>query len=60
MRFGVSNALLQNLFRLLDELTMQVDRVCLSAPVGIVLSEDKLGRLLVVFFHLAPVRLALL
>lgn len=58
MRLRVSNALLQNLLRLLDKLAMQIDRIGLDAPVGIVLAENKLGRLLVVFLHLAPVRLA--
>lgn len=60
MRFGIFNALLQNILSLLDKLAMQIDRVGLHAPVGVVLAEDKLRRLLVVFFHLAPMRLALL
>jgi hypothetical protein len=59
MRLGIFNALFQNLLGLLDKLSMQIDRIGLNAPVGIVLAEDKLRRLLVVFLHLAPVRLAL-
>lgn len=59
MRLGVSNALLQNLLRLLDELSMQIDRIGVNASIGVVLAEDELGRLLVVFLHLATVLLAL-
>jgi hypothetical protein len=60
MRFSIFNALLQNILRLLDKLSMQIDRIGLNASIGVVLAEDKFGRLLVVFLHLATVRLALL
>jgi hypothetical protein len=39
---------------------MQINRIGLNTSIGIVLAEDKLGRLLVVFLHLATVCLALL
>jgi len=60
MRLGVADALLQNLLGLLDKLSMQVNGVGGDAPVGVVLAENELGRLLVVFFHFATMRLALL
>ena len=60
MRFGIFNPLLQNLLSLFDELSVQINCVGLDAPVGVVLAEDKFGRLFVIFLHLAPVRLALL
>lgn len=60
MRLGVLDALLQNLFGLLDELPVQIDRVGRDAPVGVVLAEDKLRRLSVILLHLASVGLALL
>lgn len=52
--------LLQDLLRLLDILPMQVDRVRRHAAVGVVLAEDKLGRLLVILLHLPAMRLAFL
>jgi hypothetical protein len=60
MRFGVADALFQNLLGLFDKLPMQVDGVGWDAPAGVVLAEDKLGRLLVIFLHLATMRLTLL
>lgn len=60
MRFCVLDPLLENLLSLLDELAVQVDGIGGDAPVGVVLAEDKLGRLLVVVIHLAAVRLAFL
>lgn len=60
MRFGIFNALLQDLLGLFDELPVQINCVGFDAPVGVVLAEDKFGCLFVVFLHLAPVRLALL
>jgi hypothetical protein len=60
MRLGIFDAFLQDILRLLDELTMQINRIGRYAPVGVVLAEDELGRLLVVLVHLATVGLALL
>lgn len=60
MRLGVLDALLQNLLGLLDELPVQIDGVGRDASVGIVLAEDKLRRLSVVFLHFAAVGFALL
>lgn len=60
MRLGVLNPLFKDIFRLLNELTVQIDGVCRNAAVGVVLAEDEFRRLLVVLFHLAPVRFTLL
>lgn len=60
MRLGILNPLLQDILRLLDELSMQINRISRYAPIGVILAEDEFGRLLVVFVHLAPVGLALL
>lgn len=60
MRLGILDALLQNLLRLLDELSVQVDGVRRYAAIGVVLTEDELRRLLVILLHLAPVSLAIL
>ena len=60
MRLGVLNPLFQDLLGLLDELPVQIDGICLNAPAGIVLTEDKLRRLFVVLLHLAAVGLSLL
>lgn len=60
MRLGILDALLQNLLRLLDELSVQIDGICLYAAIGVVLTEDVLRRLLIILLHLAPVSLAIL
>lgn len=60
MRLGILDALLQNLLSLLDKLPMQIDGIRRYAAVGVVLTEDKLRRLLVVLVHLATMRLPLL
>lgn len=60
MRLGIFDPLLQNLLCLLNKLTMQINRVISNAPTGVVLAEDKLRGLLVILFHLATVRFALL
>lgn len=60
MGLGILNALLQDLLRLFDELAMQIDRVRRYAAIGVVLTENVLGRLLVVLLHLAAVGLSLL
>lgn len=60
MRLGVLDSLLENLFRLLDKLSMKVDSVRVHAPVGIILPEDELRRLFVILVHLATVRFAFL
>ena len=59
MPLRVFNPLLQNLLRLLDKLTMKINRISRNPPFGVILAEDKLGRLLIVLVHLAPVIFAL-
>lgn len=59
MRLGIFNALFQNLLRLLDKLSVQVDCIRLYATICVILAENELGRLLVILFHFAPVGLAL-
>lgn len=54
-----ADAFLEDALGLLDELAVQVDRVGLDAPVGVVLAEDEVGGLLVVVVHAGGVRLAL-
>lgn len=39
---------------------MEINGIRLNASIGVILPEDKLGRLLVVFVHFATMRLALL
>lgn len=60
MRLGILDPLFQDLLSLLNELPVQIDSVCLDAPASIVLAEDKLRRLSVIFLHLAAVCLSLL
>lgn len=60
VRFGILDALLQNLLRLLGELSVQIDGIGRYAPVGVILAEDEFRRLLVVLLHLATMRLSLL
>ena len=60
MRLGILDPLFQDLLSLLNELPVQINGVCLDAPVGIVLAEDKLRRLSVILLHLAAVCLSLL
>ena len=60
MRLGVLNALFENLLRLLDKLAMKIDGVGLDAPIGVILAEDKLRRLLIVLVHLATMGFSLL
>lgn len=60
MRFGILDALFEDLLRLLDKLTVQIDRVGRNSSIGVVLPEDKLGSLLIILLHLATVGLALL
>lgn len=60
MRLGILDPLFQDLLSLLNELSVQIDGVCLDAPAGIVLAEDKLRRLSVILLHLAAVCLSLL
>lgn len=57
---SISDALLQNLFRLFHILTMEIDRVCCDLANGIVLAEDELGCLFVVSVSLRSMLLALL
>ena len=56
----ISNPLFQYLFCFLNELAMQINRIISYSPWGIVLSEDKIGCLLVVLIHLRCVSLAFL
>ena len=60
MRLGILDALFQDLLRLFDELTVQIDRVGLHSSIGVVFPENKLGCLPVIFLHLATVSLTLL
>lgn len=60
MRLRIFNALLQNLLRLLNKLSMQINRVGRHTSAGIVLLENELRRLSIIILHLAPVRLSLL
>lgn len=54
-----ANALLENALRLFDELSVKVDAVTVDTAGGIVLAEDVVGSLAVVFLHLGIVGLAL-
>lgn len=60
MRLGVLDPFFQDLLSLLDELSVQIDGVCLNTPAGVILTEDELRRLSVVLLHLAAVCLSLL
>jgi hypothetical protein len=60
MRLGILDALFEDFLGLLDKLAVQINRVGLNAPVGIILAEDKLRRLPVVLLHLTAMRLSLL
>lgn len=60
MRFGILDALFEDLLRLLNELTVQIDRIGRNTSIGVVLSENKLRSLLIVLLHLATVSLSLL
>lgn len=60
MTLRVLDPLLQHILRLLRKLAVQIYRVRGYPSVHVVLSKDKLRRLLVVLLHLPPVRLALL
>jgi uncharacterized membrane protein YedE/YeeE len=57
---GVANALLKNLLGFFDELAVQVDSVAGDFAHGIVLTENELRGLLVVFVGFGGMRLALL
>jgi hypothetical protein len=56
----ILDPLLQDILRLLDKLSMQVNRVSRHAAFGIVFTKDKLGCLSVVLVHLPAMRLAFL
>lgn len=56
----VLDALLQDPLRLLDKLPMQVYRIGVDTPGGVVLAEDEVRGLLVVRVHLGGVLFALL
>lgn len=53
-----TDALLEDALRFLYELTVEVDAVGLDATRRVVLAEDEVGGLAVVFIHLAIMRLA--
>ena len=57
---GIANALLEDLLGFFDKLAVQVDGVAVDFADGVVLAEDELGGLLVVFVGFGCVRLALL
>lgn len=48
---SVSDALLENIFGFLDELSMQVNGIAVDPPKSIIFPEDEVGCLLVVLFH---------
>lgn len=54
-----ADALFENALRLFDELAVQVDAVGVDTAGGVVLPEDVVGGLVVVFLHLGIVGLAL-
>lgn len=54
-----ADALFENALRLFDELAVQVDAVGVDTAGGVVLPEDVVGSLVVVFLHLGIVGLAL-
>lgn len=54
-----ADALLENALRLFDELAVQIDAIGFDTAGGVVLAEDVIGRLVVVFPHLGVVSLAL-
>lgn len=56
----ISYPLLQDIFRLLYELSMQVNRVVRDSAGRIVLAEDVIGCLLIVLVHLRRMSLSLL
>ena len=60
MRLGILDALFEDLLRLLNELSAQIDRIGRNTSIGVVLPENKLGSLLIVLLHLATVGLSLL
>ena len=47
----VPNPLLQDALRLLDKLAVQINRIAIHPPHGIVLPKDIIGRLLIVRLH---------
>lgn len=53
------DTLLENALRLFDELAVEVDAIGVDATGGVVLAEDVVRRLVVVFPHLGLVSLAL-
>jgi hypothetical protein len=57
---GVLDSLFENVFRLLDELAVQVYRVSWDATGRVVLAEDELGSLSVILLHFGAVLFALL
>ena len=60
MRLRILDPLFEDLLRFFNKLPMQIDRIRLDASVGVILAEDELRRLAVVFLHFATVRFALL
>jgi hypothetical protein len=56
----ILDPLLENIFRFLDKLPMQINRVGVYPALGVILPKDKLRRLAVVLVHLAAVGFALL
>lgn len=57
---GVADALLENLLGFFDKLAVQIDGVAGDLTYSVVLAEDELGSLLVVFVGFGCVGLALL
>jgi len=55
----VFDPFLQNIFCLLDELTMEVNGVFWDLPIRIILSKDEFRGLFVELFHFRSMRLSL-
>lgn len=54
-----ADALFENALCFFDELAVQIDAIGIDTAGGVVLTEDVVGRLVVVFLHLGIVGLAL-
>lgn len=55
MRLGIFDPLLQNILRLLNILSVEINRIRWNPSWGIILTEDKLGCLAIILLHLATV-----
>lgn len=53
--FSIHNPFLHNLLRLLDKLSMEINRILRHPSIGVILAEDEVGGLFIVCFHALPV-----